>query len=90
MAWWPRQTPRSGISPASSLMACAGDAGVLGSPGPRRDEQAVGGAAPDLGDVDGVVAEDLELGAELAELLDEVVGERVVVVDDQDAGRHGN
>src|SRR5438876_945538 len=35
-------------------------------------------------DVDRVVPHDLELGAELAEVLDEVVGERVVIVDDED------
>ena len=32
-----------------------------------------------------VVAHDLELGAQLAQVLDEVVGERVVVVDHEDA-----
>ena len=35
--------------------------------------------------VGGVVAHDVELGAQLAQVLDEVVGERVVVVDDEDA-----
>ena len=40
-------------------------------------------------DVDGVVAEDHGLGPELAQLLDEVVDERVVVVDDEDPGPMG-
>ena len=43
-------------------------------------EQLVGGL--------GVVAHDLGLGAQLAQVLDEVVGERVVVVDHEDL-HHG-
>ena len=38
--------------------------------------------------VDGVVAEDDGIGPELAQLLDQVVDEGVVVVDDQDPGSH--
>ena len=41
--------------------------------------------ADDLVDRDLVVAHDLHLGAELAEVLVEVVGERVVVVEEEDA-----
>ena len=46
-----------------------------------RDDHAVGLALEQLVDRRGVVAHDVELGAELAQVLDEVVGERVVVVD---------
>ena len=43
----------------------------------------------DPGRVERVVAVDDRLGAELAQLLDEVVDERVVVVDEEDPGAHG-
>ena len=51
----------------------------------RRDDDAVGRAREQLVDARAVVAHDLELGAELAEVLHEVVGEGVVVVDHEDA-----
>ena len=57
--------------------------------GPGRDDDAVGRALEQLVDGRDVVAHDLDLGAQLAQVLDEVVGERVVVVDDEDA-RHGH
>ena len=38
----------------------------------------------DAVDVDGVIAHDFQRGPELAEVLDEVVGEGVVIVDDDD------
>ena len=60
--------------------------------GPGRDDDAVVAAREQLVDVGAVVAHDLDLGPELAQVLDEVVGERVVVVDDEDAlqrPRHG-
>ena len=60
-----------------------------GRPGPGEIRTASGACGPDPGDVDGVVAVDHRVGPELAQLLDEVVDERVVVVDDQHAGRHG-
>ena len=39
----------------------------------------------DAGDVDGVVALDRDVGAEFAEVLHEVVGKRVVVIDHQES-----
>ena len=36
----------------------------------------------------GVVAHHLHLGAQLAQVLHEVVGERIVVIDDEDHSRH--
>ena len=57
-------------------------AGVLGPAWARRHEQGGGFERPDAGDVDGIVADHDRLGAELAEVLDEVVDEAVVVVDD--------
>ena len=50
---------------------------------------ASGRCGPDAGHVDGVVAVDHRVGAELAQLLDQVVDEGVVVVDDEHPGSHG-
>src|SRR4051794_23091552 len=52
-----------------------------------RDDDAVGPSLEQLVDVRGVVAHDVELAPQLAQVLDEVVGEGVVVVDDEDS--HG-
>ena len=41
------------------------------------------GFAADVVDGARVVAHDAQLGAQLAEILDEVVGERIVVIDDE-------
>src|SRR5207248_9624169 len=58
------------------------DAGVVRVARPRRDDQRA--VAAQLGDRDGIVAVDLSLRAELGQVLDQVVGEGVVVVDDGD------
>ncbi len=55
--------------------------------GPGRDDEAVGAALEQLLDLGLVVADDLDLGAKLAQVLDEVVGEGVVVVDHEHAHR---
>ena len=55
--------------------------GVVGGARPGRDEDRVGVERLDAGQVDLVVAAHDGIGAELAQVLDEVVGERVVVVD---------
>ena len=67
------------------------DAGLVGRARPGRDDDAIGRALEQLVDRRDVVAHDVQLRAQLAEELDEVVGERVVVVDDEDGGhaRHG-
>ena len=57
----------------------------FGVHGPGRDDHPVIAADQQLVDRRVVVADDLDLGAELAEVLDEVVGEAVVVVEDEDA-----
>src|SRR4051812_27263712 len=53
-------------------------------PGPGRDDHAVRPPRHELIGAGGVVAHHLQLGPELAQVLDEVVGERVVVVEDED------
>ena len=62
----------------------AGDSGLGRRAGPGRDDHAVRAAREQLVDAGRVVAHNVDLRAELAQVLDEVVGERVVVVDDQD------
>ena len=64
------------------------DAGVLGPAGTGRDEHRVGREGAQLVEREGVVAVHLGLGTELTEVLDEVVDERVVVVDHEDPGAH--
>src|SRR5205807_4312842 len=70
--------------PADNL---EGDARVVGCPRARRDHDPLRPHRADPGQVDRVVADDLGLGAEFAEVLDKVVGEGVVVVDDEDHDR---
>src|SRR6266508_3216332 len=62
------------------------DAGAVRISGARGDDDPVGGHARDFFDGDLVVAHDAHRGALLAEVLDEVVRERVVVVEDEDHG----
>src|SRR5205814_10556877 len=59
------------------------DACVLGSAGAWRDDDLIRRHRADLVEPDLVVAAHAYGGPELAEVLHEVVGERVVVIDDQ-------
>src|SRR6476646_10481998 len=67
-----------------------GHAGVVGCAWTGGDEHGVGFERDRFVDGDGVVAVHEWLGPELAEVLDEVVDEGVVVVDDEDAGSHSS
>ena len=49
-----------------------------------RDDDAVGAEGLDFSEGDFVVAADFDLGAQFSEILDEVVGEGIVVVEDED------
>ena len=76
-----------------SLTAQFGDRGrahacVLGPARARRHEQSGGVEGPQTGHVHGIVADDDGIGPELAEVLDEVVDEAVVVVDDRHLDAH--
>src|SRR5262249_19537393 len=55
--------------------------------GAWRDHDALGRERGHAVGVHGVVAHDPQLGAQLAQVLHEVVGERIVVVDDEDHAR---
>jgi hypothetical protein len=65
-----------------------GDAAVLRPSRSRRNQDSVGLLGSDPRHVDGVIAEDDRHRSELAELLDQVVDEGVVVIDDQDPRAH--
>lgn len=57
------------------------EARIFWCPGAGRDDDPFGPQFLDLRDAYFVVAIDLELFAQLAEILDEIIGERVVVID---------
>ena len=84
IAWWPRQTPSSGVrvSAAAAISARQMPAS-FGVQGPGESRIAEGLQRHRRLDVDLVVAADDGLGAELAQIVEEVVGEAVVVVDQQ-------
>ena len=89
MHWWPRQTPSRGIVPGQGGDGLEAHPAVLGTPRPGRDEHGVGLLGPDARHVDGVVAVHHRLGPQLAQFLDQVVDERVVVVDEEHPRSHG-
>jgi hypothetical protein len=60
------------------------DAGYLRSAGSGRNYDALGVHRVDLSDSHFVVAANLDLGAQFAKILDEVVSERIVVIEDED------
>ena len=64
------------------------DAGVLGPPRARRDQDAADTQLCHLVEDQRVVTPHDWFGTELAEVLDQVVDERVVIIDNEDAGRH--
>src|SRR5262245_5038312 len=64
------------------------DAGLARRARSRRDDDAVGRQRRDLRETDAVVAPPLDLRPELREILHEVVGEGVVVVDHEEPRRH--
>ena len=60
------------------------NAGLAGRAGARREQDALGPERLDLIDGQLVVAIDLDLRAQLTQVLDKVVGEGIVVVEDED------
>ena len=59
------------------------DPGLIGGARSGRDHAALVAGGEQLGDGGAIVAHRLDLGAQLPQVLHEVVGERVVVVEDQ-------
>ena len=83
IAWWPRQTPRIGIRPAKRSITGTEMPASRGVQGPGEIDDPLRLPRLDLLQRDRVVAVDVDVGAQLAEVLDEVPGEAVVVVDHQ-------
>ncbi len=89
-AWWPRQTPSTGVpSPGESRgwPPRTRPPRRRARPG-RHDHPPPRARSTQLVDRGGVIAHHLKLSPKLAQVLDEVVGEGVVVVDQQDS--HGS
>jgi hypothetical protein len=71
-------------NPAGKLAnRCQGNPGLRRRAGAGRDHQHGRVKASDLGDGDGIVAEHPDVLPQLAEILDEVVGEGVIVIEHQ-------
>jgi hypothetical protein len=82
MAWWPRQTP-TGFLPAKARIMSQDTPASAASTGPGEIISAVGIQRERFLHRDLVVAVHLLVHAQLPEVLDQVVGERIVVIDDQ-------
>ena len=66
------------------------DPGLVGRAGPGREHECVRRPLADAGDVDRVVAHHVDAFAERADQVDEIPGEGVVVVDDEDVGHRNS
>ena len=71
---------------AGRLDQLQADAGLVGRAGAGREHDALGLHLHDIGNGDLVVAEHLAGGTELAQEVDEVIGEAVVVIDQDEHG----
>jgi hypothetical protein len=87
-AWWPRHTPRRGMPRGvSARMASTLMPASPGVQGPGEISIRSGGFGPELLHREGVVAHHLGIRAQLAQELDQVPGERVVVVENEKHGK---
>src|SRR5262249_6372052 len=82
----PKADPEDWQPPAQFSYCCHRDARVFWPARTGRHDERV--VATQLVDADGVVAEDLWLSTQLRQVLHQVVGKGVVVVDDRDARFH--
>ena len=87
MAWWPRQHPNSGSAVDARPARRASYCRLGGRARARRDQHTVNRARQVGGYL--VVAAHHDIRTELAQVLDQVVDEAVVVVDDEDRVRLG-
>ena len=78
---------RRGAAPASARTSSRLIPASSGVPGPGEITMRSGRSASASSTLERVVAHHLHLGAQLAQVLDEVEGERVVVVDEEDHAR---
>ena len=86
MAWWPRHTPRDGDFTSEVFDGVYRDSCVPRVRRSRRDDQPFGFHVGQLLNRRLVVADHLDVGAQLREVLEQVVGEAVVVVDQKEHG----
>ena len=84
MAWWPRQTPKIGMCTEARLIRSRQMPASLGVHGPGDSTIASGSRASDVIDADLIIAMDIDLRPQAAQVMDEVEGEAVIVVDQQD------
>ncbi len=86
MHWWPRQTPSSGIRGPNRSTTSLEIPASRGVHGPGEMISRLGRGRLDLVERDLIVADhpQLEPGVDLAETLDQVIGERVVVINQED------
>ena len=80
--------PEDGELPGERPYKRDADPGVFGASGTGRDQGPADAQGSHLVKLEGVIAPHDGLGPQLAEVLHQVVHERVVIVDDQDPGRH--
>ena len=84
IAWWPRQTPSTGMRGPNSRITSSETPACSGRPGPgemtTREWPSARSASSDASSLRRTTM----LRAQLAQVLDQVVGERIVVVDDED------
>ena len=90
MHWCPRQTPRIGTRPARRSISVDRDAGLVRRAGPGRDDEVRRAACAATSSAVELVVRGTRRRAapSSAEALGEVVGERVVVVDQEHARGH--
>ena len=89
MAWWPRHTPKERHLAREMADHVDADAGFLRRAGAGRDHDTVGCSASIFVDRDLVVAAHVDLCAQFAHVLDQVVGERVVVIENENHAATG-
>lgn len=73
-----------GVSFGGGFDKIKADSGVIRIAGAGGDDQSCGIQTKDFIDGDAIVAVDLHFGPQISEILDEVVGEAVVIVDEDD------
>ncbi len=83
MDWWPRHTPSIGSLPAKYLMASREMPASVGVHGPGETTMRSGFRASISATGQLIVAHDLDFGTELAQVLHNVVGKGIVVIDHQ-------
>ena len=89
MAWWPRQTPSIGTDGPRRRTSSTLIPAFSGRDGPGEMTIASAWSASTSSTVTCVVARDRDVGADAAEQLHDVVGERVVVVEQEDPHASG-